>query len=130
TVAEKGVMRSWWRAFPVHFESDQSFPRATCFRLQQFVTPGERTFLKIDEKSETGFDRIAFGRKIRAVERITHFQAQRIARPQTAWFGAGFFSALQNEVPQLCCILRPKKNFHAVLAGITGPRDRDWHVFN
>src|SRR6476661_7602854 len=123
-------MRSWWRTFPVHFECDQPFPRAVSFRFQQFVASGELAFLKIDEKSETGFDRIALGRKIGAIERITHFQAQCVARAQTTGLRAEFFSALQNEVPQLRCILRTKKNFHAVFAGITGPRDRDRHVFS
>src|SRR6476661_901069 len=113
-------MRSWWRTFPVHFECDQPFPRAVSFRFQQFVAPGELAFLKIDEKSETGFDRIALGRKIGPVERITHFQAQGVARAQTTWLRVEFFSALQDKVPQLYSILHTKKNFNAIFARVTG----------
>src|SRR5690349_4726378 len=123
-------MRPWWRTFPVHFECDQPFPSSTCFRFQQFVAPGELAFLKIDKECETGFNRIPFSRKIGAIERITHFQAQCVARAQTTRLRAEFFSALQNEVPQPCCILRAEKNFDAIFAGITGPRDRDRHVFS
>src|SRR5690242_10801082 len=118
-------MRSRWRSLPIHFECDQPFSRAVCFRFQQFVAPGERAFLKIDEKSETGFDRIAFGRKIGAVKRITHFQTQSVTRAQTAWLCVQFSSTLQNEVPQLCCILSTEKNFHAVFASVPRARDRN-----
>ena len=120
-------MRARRRTFSIHLECNESLTCTVCFRFQQFFTPGEIWFLKIDEKSEPGLDRITFGGEIRTVERVTHFQSQSIARSQTARFCAKSGAAFQNKSPELRRVTRAKKNLHTIFAGVTGARDRNRH---
>ena len=68
------------------------------------------------------------GDKIRAVQRIAHFQTQGIARAKPAWFDSKLFTAGQSEAPKFRSLLSAKEDFHSVFSGVARPRDRDRHV--
>ena len=85
-------------------------------------------FVQINEKPQAGFDRIVFRRKIGAVERIAHLQAQacRARRGRTAECPASFpFSSTSFQT--IAASFAGKENFHAVFAGVAGARDREFH---
>ena len=52
--------------------------------FEQNVAPDELRLFQIDEKTEAGFDWILFRRKIGTVERVTHFQSQRVSCAEAA----------------------------------------------
>src|SRR5438034_7862504 len=79
----------------------------------------------MDKESKSGLDRISLRRQIGAVKRITHFQAQYVARAQSARFNSEGFASFERRIPKICGITRGKENFNAVLSGVTGPRDRN-----
>ena len=82
-------------------------------------------FVQIDKKTETGFDWIPLRRQIGTVERITHFESQRIARAEPARLDAERSAFFKHGIPKLHRIARTKENFNAVLSGVTGPRHRN-----
>src|SRR5437867_8093749 len=118
-----GVVRSRRRALLLHPELDEFLGRTIFFCFQQSVAPDEVWLRKIDKDSEPSFDRIAFRRQIGAVEWIAHFQAQRVARAETARFNSESFAFFERGIPKLHRVARTKENFNAVLAGVTGSRD-------
>src|SRR5207247_2587618 len=59
SVVEERIVRARRRTLPVHLECDEPFARTVGFGLKQFFASGEIWFLQIDEKSESGLDRIA-----------------------------------------------------------------------
>ena len=77
-------MRPWRRTLAFHTEGDKPASHSFCFlALQPFATR-ETRFRQINKKTEPGLERIVFGRKIGAVERITHLETQGIARAEPA----------------------------------------------
>src|SRR5437588_915857 len=99
-------MRTRRRTFVVHLEWNQFFLRSVFFGLQQNIATDEVRLAKVDKEPESGFNRISLRRKIGAVERVTHFQSQRIARAESAWFEPELFSFLVDEIPKLHCVGR------------------------
>ena len=77
-------MRSRRGALSFHSKRDKFCTRSFFFCFEQNFASGEIRFRQIDKKTKSGLERILFGRKIGAVERITHFQTQSVARTEPA----------------------------------------------
>src|SRR5262249_5833229 len=128
-------MRSRRRSFLFHAKRDKLLPRSFFFCCEQNVTSDEIWFCHVDEKSETCLDRISFWRQIRAVQRVAHFQAQRVAGAQTARLDRERLAFFEHGVPKLHRVCCAKENFNPVLAGVTGACDRnsrsiEWKIGN
>src|ERR1700730_3704540 len=121
-------MRTRRRPFSFDPKRRQFVRRPVLFHLQQNFAASELRFRKIDKEPETSLDWIPFRRQIGAVERITHFQAQRVARAKSAWLDPELISFIENAVPKFRRVLCTKENFHAIFACITSPRDRNRHI--
>src|ERR1044072_5821106 len=120
-VFENRIMRTRRRTFVIHLERHQFFARPFFFGLQQNVAANEIRLCYIDKETESGLDWVPLRREIGAVEWVTHLQAQRVARAESAWLRAFFY----NQLPKFRPVLISKENFDAVFAGITGARYRD-----
>ena len=78
------IMRTRRRAFALHRKGTSRLAVPFSLLATSISRPMNFGFVQIDEKTEAGFDRIVLRRKIGAVQRITHLQAQRVARAQSA----------------------------------------------
>src|SRR5437870_12542827 len=122
-VMENGVVRPRRRSFLLHSKRHELFAVADFFCLQQCVVPDEIWLCQIDKESESGLDWISVRGQIRTIKRIAHFQAQRVARAESARFNSKRFALLERSVPKFHCVHCAKENFNAVLAGVTRARD-------
>src|SRR5207249_11745850 len=87
------------------------------------------------KEAESCPDEISSRRQIRTIERIAHFEPQRVARAQAARFDSKRFAFFERRTPKLYCIHRAKENFDAVFASVAGARDGnsrpiEWKIGN
>src|SRR5262249_40308802 len=123
SVLEDCIVRSWWRSFLFHPKRHELFARSVFFSPEKNVASDEAWFCQIDEEPEPCLDRISVRRQIGTVERVTHFQAQRVARAQTARLDSERLAFFEHGVPKLRCIPRAKENFDPVLTRVTSASD-------
>ena len=71
--------------------------------------------------AEAGGDRVGLGGDVVAMERVTHFETQRVARAETARRDA----ALEDRVPERLGVVLRAAELDALLAGVAGARDHD-----
>ena len=71
--------------------------------------------------AETRGDRVGLGRDVVAVERVTHFEPQRVARAEAA----RRHPALEDRVPERLGVVLRAAELHALLARVAGSRDHD-----
>src|SRR5207237_5880553 len=82
----------------------------------------------VDKKSQPCFDWIALWRKVGAVERVTHFETQGIARTQTAGANPERFPFCQNFIPDQRRVSCRKENLDAVFTGVARAPDLEWNA--
>ena len=121
-------MRSRWRSFLSHFKCNQSLPCTFRFCLEQWCPTDEILFFQVNEQSETSFERIAVRKKIRAIERVTHFEPESVAGAETARFHSEFATSCQCVLPELGCNLSRKEDFETVFSSIPSSCNRDYGV--
>src|SRR5947207_1194950 len=128
-VLEDCVMRSRWWSFLFHSKRHKLFVRSFFFCFNQNVPSDEIWFCQIYKEPQSCFDRISFRRQIGTVERVTHFQAQCVARTETAGLNSEWLAFFERGVPKLDRIRCAKENFNAVLTRVTSPGDGDSRPF-
>lgn len=77
------------RSFFRHAQGNQLGGKAGRLLGGEGVATDKVRFVQGDKHPETGLERSAVGRKVGAVERVTHFEAQRVAGAEAAGFGPG-----------------------------------------
>src|ERR1017187_2684390 len=66
-----------------------------------------------------------FRRQIGAIERITHLEAQGVARAESARFDSKWLSRFESKVPKFRRLVRRKENFEAIFSGVARAGDRE-----
>src|SRR5262245_13820361 len=113
-------MGTWRRAFAFHPKGHKPAAWPVFFCLNELFATNEFSLLQIDKKTKAGLDWVVLGRKIRAIQRITHFQAKSVASTQAARSNSKGASLFEHLVPHQPCVVGREKNFYAVFPGITG----------
>ena len=77
-------MRPRRRSFAFHPKGNEPIRGPVSLAWARTFAADEFRLLQINEETQAGFDRVVLRGKIGAVQRITHFQAQRVARAEPA----------------------------------------------
>src|SRR5882757_4840347 len=97
-------MRPRRRPFGLHAKRDEPVWRAVLLGVSQDFTADELRLFQVHKETESSFDRVVVRRKIGPIERITHLEAQGVARAEPTRTDAEFFSFCEGVVPYFGCI--------------------------
>jgi len=116
---EHGVVGARWRAFVRVLKGGELERGALRFLAFQHLAPDEVAFVEFAEKAESCFDRAACGRQVVAIERVAHFEAQRVAGAESTGLGTG----AEELVPAGDSLGGRAEEFEAIFAGVAGAAD-------
>lgn len=109
-----------------NFEPDQFTLHALGFLLGQRFAAGEIAFVEFTDPTEVRFVQRGGFVDVVSVERHTRFEAQRVARRETAGqhaVGSAVVSGVEKFGPELFCVFRCCVNFETVFASVASARD-------